>query len=268
MVHTYTATGVYSPSLTVTRPSGTSNTNRLNYIIVTDPAANVTTLGDNSFGQCDVALRATNSIAIAAGAWHSLALRADGQVVAWADDWDGQGDVPPTLSGALAIAAGGYHSLAVRADGTVVAWGDNSQGQCSVPTGLTNIVAVAGGGAHSVALAGDGTLVAWGANWNGQSSLPTTGTNAVSVAAGSYHTLVLLDDGTFVPRVINPSRQDSQASMLVQTYQSRNYVLEGRNALATETWTAVSTNHGNGALKVLTDPCLGASQRFYRVRQQ
>ena len=389
--HTYTAAGVYSPSLTVTGPFGTSATNRLNYIVVTKPPSGVAAFGDNSFGQSDVPVRATNAIAIAAGAWHSLALSNDGQVLAWGDNWDGQCDVPAALEGALAIAAGGYHSLAIRADGsvaawggdslgetnvpagladviaiaagtwhslalrsdgtvtawgdnswgqvavpaglsnvaavatggnhslvlqtnglvvawgentdaqgnfagqsfvpwgltnvvaiaageyhslavtadgTVVAWGDNSQGQCSFPAGLSNLVAVAAGGAHSLVLKSDGTLAAWGANWNGQCAIPPMGTNAVAVAAGLYHTLVLLDDGTLVPRLLNPAWKDNQASMLAQTYQSRKYVLEGKNALAEETWTALSTNNGNGALKILTDPDAGASQRFYRVRQQ
>ena len=67
----------------------------------------------------------------------------------------------------MAIGAGEYHSLAVKADGTVRAWGDNSQDQCSLPPGLTNIVAVAGGGAHSLALAADGSVIAWGADGNG-----------------------------------------------------------------------------------------------------
>jgi alpha-tubulin suppressor-like RCC1 family protein len=35
----------------------------------------------------------------------------------------GQCSVPSGLSGVTAIAAGYYHSLAVRGDGTVVAWG-------------------------------------------------------------------------------------------------------------------------------------------------
>jgi hypothetical protein len=361
------------------------------YYLSSQLPPNVLAFGDNTFGQSVVSERATNTIAIAAGAWHSLALRADGQVLAWGDDWDGQCDIPPMPEGALAIAAGGYHSLAIRADGTVaawggsnpgvtnvpagladviavaagtwhslalrndgtvvawgdnswgqvavpaglsdvaavaaggnhglalqtnglvvawgentdaqgnfvgqsvvppgltnvvaiaageyhslavkadrtvVAWGDNSQDQCSLPAGLSNIVAVAAGGAHSVALGPDGTLVAWGANWNGQCAIPPAGTKAVAVAAGMYHTLVLLDDGTFAPRVINPAWQNNQASMLVQTYQSRNYVLECRDTLAAAAWTALSTNNGNGALKRLTDPGAGASQRFYRVRQQ
>src|SRR5262249_27355726 len=37
-----------------------------------------TIYGDNSFGQLNVPVDATNAIAVAAGAWHTLVLRADG----------------------------------------------------------------------------------------------------------------------------------------------------------------------------------------------
>jgi alpha-tubulin suppressor-like RCC1 family protein len=133
---------------------------------------------------------------------------------------------------------------------------------------LSNVVAVAAGGAHSLALMSNGTVTAWGANWNGQCAIPPTATNAVAVAAGLYHTLVLLDDGALALRLLNPAWNNGQASMLVQTLQSRKYVLEAKNALAAETWTALSTNNGNGALKILADPDAGVWQRFYRVRQE
>src|SRR5205807_2085176 len=45
--------------------------------------------GDDGFGQADVSPLATNAIAIAAGAWHSLALRVDGSVVAWGNNFNG-----------------------------------------------------------------------------------------------------------------------------------------------------------------------------------
>src|SRR5713101_6561499 len=67
--------------------------------------------------------------AIAAGAGHSLALKSDGTVVAWGDNFNGQSTVPANLTGVIAIAAGGNHSLAVKSDGTVAAWGANFYGQ-------------------------------------------------------------------------------------------------------------------------------------------
>jgi Regulator of chromosome condensation (RCC1) repeat len=49
------------------------------------------------------------------------------------------------LTNVVAIAAGAYHGLALKADGTVVGWGDNRDGQIIIPTGLTNAVAIAAG---------------------------------------------------------------------------------------------------------------------------
>ena len=48
-------------------------------------------------------------------------------------------EVPPGLTNATAVAAGSLHSLALRADGTVVAWGYNQHGQTNVPSGLSGI---------------------------------------------------------------------------------------------------------------------------------
>jgi len=78
-----------------------------------------------------------------------------GTVVAWGSNTYGQTDVPDGLSGATAIAAGQYHSLAVRSDGTVAAWGMNGllfHGATYVPAGLSGVTAVAAGLWHSVAL--------------------------------------------------------------------------------------------------------------------
>jgi alpha-tubulin suppressor-like RCC1 family protein len=117
------------------------------------------------------------------------------------------------------IAAGWYHSLALRSDGTVLAWGRNDSAQLGfgsasasptlVPTvvpGLTNVIALAAGEAHSLALKGDGTVWAWGSNIHGQ----TVGTGTVpilvptqvsgpayimAIAAGANHSLALTSAG-------------------------------------------------------------------------
>ena len=56
------------------------------------------------------------------------------------------------LSNVVAIAAWGEFSLALRADGKVVAWGRNGYGQTDVPAGLSNVVAIAAGYAHCLAI--------------------------------------------------------------------------------------------------------------------
>jgi sugar lactone lactonase YvrE len=153
--------------------------------------------GDNTWGELDGPSMATNVIAVAAGAWHSLALAANGQVWAWGNDVNGQCDVPAGLN-ALAVAAGGYHSLAIRADGTVAAWGNNNYGQCNVPAHLSQVVAIAAGTWHSLALRANGQLVAWGDNtWN-QTNVPAGLSNVVAIAAGGGHNLALQSNGTVV----------------------------------------------------------------------
>ena len=52
-------------------------------------------------------------------AYYSYGTRA----VAWGDDQLGQSTVPAGLGDVIAVAAGVCHSLALKADGTVVAWG-------------------------------------------------------------------------------------------------------------------------------------------------
>ncbi|HWW02233.1 MAG TPA: hypothetical protein VNZ64_21205 [Candidatus Acidoferrum sp.] len=153
--------------------------------------------GDDSLGQINVPSVATNTIAIAAGAWHSLVLRADGTLLAWGNNYDGQCNVS-NLRNIMVIAAGGYHSLAIQLDGTVVGWGANSSGQATPPAGLSNVTALAAGTWHSLALRADGTVVAWGDNSLGQSSVPPDLTNAVAIASNGNHSLALRADGTVV----------------------------------------------------------------------
>ncbi len=160
------------------------------------------------YGQCAVPSGIAAASAIAAGNSHSLALQADGTVVAWgcagASNY-GQCSVPSGLAGVTAIAAGFFHSLALRSDGTVAAWGCNvspDRGQCAVPAGLTAVTAISAGFAHSLALRGDGTVVAWGCGYAsqdyGQCAVPAGLTGVRAIAAGTYHSVALKQDGSVV----------------------------------------------------------------------
>lgn len=79
---------------------------------------------------------------------------------------------PFGLTGVIAITAGGIHTGALKNDGTVVAWGDNWYGQIAVPAGLTGVIAIAAGSRHTVVLKNYGTVVAWGNNGSGQTTVP------------------------------------------------------------------------------------------------
>ncbi|HOS97375.1 MAG TPA: PKD domain-containing protein [Deltaproteobacteria bacterium] len=124
----------------------------------------------------------------------------------------------PTGTYWTAVAAGGYHSAALRSDGTLWAWGDNTYGQvgintttdCLVPQrvgGGADWTAVALGTYHTLGLRKNGTLWAWGANHRGQlgtgdtSSSYTphqvgTASDWAGVSAGTLHTVALKKDGT------------------------------------------------------------------------
>ena len=188
-------------------------------------------LGDNSTTNRSVpvavnmasgisALAGKSVVAVAAGGSHSLALCADGTVVAWGagsagqlgENTTGQRTVPvavntvagiSALSGksVMAIAAGDSHSLALCSDGTVAAWGYNNYGQLgdatttnhSLPVAVNTdngvsalagktVVAIAAGSYHSLALCSDGALVTWGRNNYGQLGDGTTANRTVPTA--------------------------------------------------------------------------------------
>ena len=176
------------------------------------------------------ASKLTNVVAVAAGAYFSLALKGDGRVWAWGANEEGRlgngsfdgSDVPvavSNLTGVVGIAIGVVHGLAVKSDGTVWVWGDNEGGQLGIGTdvpfinvpitvsNLPPVRAVAGGRNHSMALASDGRVWTWG--WNGDGQLGN-GTNSdsiapvrvsdlndvITLASGNYHNVALKRNGT------------------------------------------------------------------------
>jgi alpha-tubulin suppressor-like RCC1 family protein len=86
----------------------------------------------------------------------------------------------------VAVAAGHYHSLALKADGSLYAWGRNNAGQLGqgdkndryTPTLVgTGYAAVAKGEAalHVMTIKKDGSVWCWGGNWFGQLGLGDAG---------------------------------------------------------------------------------------------
>lgn len=123
-----------------------------------------------------------------------------------------------TLKNWQTIVAGHGHTVALKTDGTLWAWGNNFSGQLgngstldkNIPTQVgtdNNWQNVAAGMLHTVALKKDGTLWTWGKNTLGalgdgtttNSRVPKqigTATNWKTIAAGSDHTIAIKTDGS------------------------------------------------------------------------
>jgi len=136
--------------------------------------------------------------AVSAGGYHNVALKDDGSLVSWGSNNYGVISYTPTGNDFNAVSAGQYHSIALKLDGSLVAWGSDSYGQVSnTPTG-NNFIAVSAGGYHNVALKSDGSLVAWGYNNRGQVSNTPAGNYFIAVSAGTFHNVALKSDGSLV----------------------------------------------------------------------
>ena len=189
----------------------------------------------------------TNISQVTAGRYYTCALKTDGTVYCWGDNYSGQlGDntdndkyTPVPVKGVKGkdfltnisqVAAGGYHTCALKTDGTVYCWGDNHSGQLGDNTDndkytpvpvkgvegkdfVTNISQVAAGGYHTCALKTDRTVYCWGDNSFGQlgdntnthryAPVQVKGVNGekyltdiTQISAGGVNTCALKTDGT------------------------------------------------------------------------
>lgn len=149
--------------------------------------------------------RLTGVVQIAAGGWHSLAIRSDGTVWGWGYNESGQlgeqgtFDVTepawiPGMKGVVQVAAGAYHSLFLKSNGTVWGLGDNRHGQLGEGTtssdrwvpvqavDLTDVEQIACGDFHSLAMRSNGTVRTWGDNRFGQLGDGTTTNHSTPVS--------------------------------------------------------------------------------------
>ena len=154
--------------------------------------------GNNDNGQLDVPPPNSEFVAVAAGYFHSAAVKRDGVMVIWGSNAYGQTTISGENINFHRVAAGDYHTVGLRKDGTLVAWGRNDFQQCSVPAPNTGFQAVAAGASHTLALKDDGSIIAWGRNTDGQCNVPPPNTGFIAIAAGSYHSVGLKSDGTVV----------------------------------------------------------------------
>ncbi len=204
---------------------------------------------------------------VAAGDYHTLAIKMDGSLWGWGKNQYGQVGNRTTIDAQAPVrvgvdadwafvAGGASHSIGIRSNGTLWAWGMNSSGQLGdgttsqslVPIQVgtnTNWTTAAAGGSHSAGVQADGSLWTWGSDGQGQlgnGSAP--GTNMPGrvgaeftwrqVAAGDQHTLAVKTNGTLWGWGDNMSRQLGLMPGSTYSYTLPELIESGKR------WTSVS----------------------------
>ncbi|KAG2485930.1 hypothetical protein HYH03_015374 [Edaphochlamys debaryana] len=190
----------------------------------------------------------TNVTSVAAGQYHSLALKKSGEVVMWTRYLSGSSliDFLPasiTTANVTAVAAaqgGSTFSMFLLSNGSVLEWPPRNYSEI-YSTNLTlwivprphallmsgNIKAIAAGYEHCLALLKNGTVVAWGgkrgttqaglsAQFKSIQVPAAAQSNVVAIAAGMAHSLALLSNGTVVAwgRTLPPSTPTASCASL------------------------------------------------------
>lgn len=187
-------------------------------------------------------------VSVTVGSNFSLAIKSDGSLWSWGQNWYGQlcngsfeyGFTPMQVGNSTdwkAISAGDIHALAVKNDGTLWAWGANeivrgngwdyyqiTPAQVGTDTDWSSVSA---GRLHSAAIKTNGTLWSWGNNWQGvlgdgtnvDSEVPLQVGYAAdwkSVSAGGEFTLAIRGNGTLWGWGTNYSGQLGDGSYVPQ----------------------------------------------------
>ncbi len=151
---------------------------------------------------------------------HDMAQIGDGNMIAY----NRKRPVPTLMTDCIAIAAGAYYTLAIKSDNTLWGWGHHQSAELGIATGpyeayfgipfpvqiaslTAPVIDIACGHDHSFAITSDGVLWAWGKNENGELGLGDYETrwfpasvpgliNVIDVAAEEEGSIALLQDGT------------------------------------------------------------------------
>jgi hypothetical protein len=185
-------------------------------------------------------------VSVAADRDFSLALRQDGTIATW-----GQNYVPNEATNIAAIAAELGCSWALRRDGTIIGWlsqpSSPSYGQLLNPA-LSNVIKIAvgpggGQGTRGLALKKDGTADKWGSETiHKDASPPADLSNVIAVAVGYNHSLALMRDSTVTGWGFNDAGQATGAPNTNSPFVSAGQVALGGQALTNII--AIAANRG------------------------
>jgi len=207
---------------------------------------------------------------------------------------------------------GFFHSAALRANGEIVAWGNNNYvGQLMVPANLLSATAISAGGGSTLAYLNDRSpaftvqpwnrLVASGTNvtlralaaglpplqyqWhrNGQ---PVPGATSNSIAfpdtqpaqSGAYQVVVWNNLGAATSAVATLTVTVPAVRLTPLPFAADGfrfafnslpaviYIIEYKDGLAPGAWTELERRFGAGGLEIVTDTTATGPARYYRVR--
>ena len=145
---------------------------------------------------------------VVVGVYHTVALKNDGSLWTWGDNYYGQlgngtvedGYTPTMVNsdlGWMSVAAGSSHTVALKADGSLWTWGDNYFGQLGNSKDEYSYTpikvdfgnewkAVVAGDIHTTAVKADGTMWAWGDDGYGQLGIGENTNECITDEYGMY----------------------------------------------------------------------------------
>ena len=147
----------------------------------------------------------TTRNSISAGGYRSVALRADGTVVATGENENGACNVT-SWRDVVAIATDFTYTVGLKSDGDVIVTGTDKYGACRI-LNWKDIVNIAAHNSVTAALRIDGTVVATGRTEEGACDV-SGWENIIDIAVGGYHTVGLKSDGTVVSTEVTDRNVD------------------------------------------------------------